>query len=214
MRRLSTFLSFFVVLLACALGATTPRAASIPVGGPNPNWTEMQKFEWYVGRMAQAAQMCGAYTEAGILNRLARMSPYGSIGIAQMRGDGFYGPACVEISADAKGLVADANKIEEYLEVTYGCRGEDCYGQSLNTWQTHACADALKSLLAKRAVDENDISEVTINEVIVSSGRPDHQTRVRLKSCQGSLYVEMKESCSVQREYTRGDCEIDGVGRY
>jgi hypothetical protein len=213
MRRLSTFLSLSVVLLACALGATTPRAASIPVGGPNPNWTEMQKFEWYVGRMAQAAQMCGAYTEAGILNRLARMSPYGSIGIAQMRGDDFYGPACVEISADAKGLVADAKKIEEYLEVTYGCRGEDCYGQSLSDWQSHACADAVKSQLASRAVEKEQISEVTISDVI-SGGHWDYHARVRFKNCQGSFYVELKESCSVQREYTRGDCEIDGVEGY
>jgi hypothetical protein len=214
MRRLSTFLSLSVVLLACALGATTPHAASIPVGGPNPNWTEMQKFEWYVGRMAQAAQMCGAYTEAGILNRLARMSPYGSIGVAQMRGDDFYGPACVEISADAKGLVVDANKIEEYLEVTYGCRGEECYGQSLSDWQSHACADAVKSHLASRAVEKEQVREVTITNIRHSGATLDFLARVQLKNCQGSLYVDLKESCAVKRDYTRGDCEIDGVEGY
>lgn len=215
MRRGTVFVFALGLLLAGGVlpsGATL--AASIPVGGPNPNWTDMQKFEWYIGRMATAAQMCGAFEEAGVLNRLARMSPYGGIGLGQMRGDDFYGPACVGITADAKDLVADAPKIEEYLEATYGCKGEGCYGQTLSGWQSHGCADALRSHLESRAVRKDDVSEVTITSVRHSGATLDYQARVRFKHCQGSLYVNMKESCAVEKDYTRGDCAVAGAAAY
>ena len=58
MRRLVVFVFALGLLLAGGpLPADPASAASIPVGGPNPNWTDMQKFEWYIGRMAMAAQM-------------------------------------------------------------------------------------------------------------------------------------------------------------
>ena len=203
-----------LLLAGAALPSGATLAASIPVGGPNPNWTDMQKFEWYIGRMAAAAQMCAAYDEAAVLNRLARMSPYGGIGLGQMRGDDFYGPACVEIAADAKDIVADASKIEAYLEATYGCEGEGCYGQTLSGWQSHGCADALRAHLESRAVKKDQVSEVTITNVRHSGATLDFQARVRFKHCQGSLYVDMKESCAVERDFTRGDCEVAGVAGY
>lgn len=211
MRRLAVIVC---VVSGVLLTAGAAQAASIPIGGANPNWTDMQKFEWYLGRMAKAAAMCGAYTESGILHRLARMSPYAGIGMAQMRGDGFYGPACVGITADAKGLAADAEKIEAYLEATYGCKGEGCYGQSLNDWQSHACADTLKAHIDSRALDKDEVREVTITSVRHSGATLDYQARVRLKSCQGSFYVDLTDSCRITRDYTRGDCEIAGVDGY
>lgn len=215
MRRLVVFVFALALLLAGGpLPADPARAGSIPIGGPNPNWTDMQKFEWYIGRMATAAQMCAAHEEAGVLNRLARMSPYGGIGLGQMRGDDFYGPACVEIAADAKDLVADAAKIEAYLEATYGCKGEGCFGQTLSSWQTHACAETLKGHLADHAVPAHELNEVTFSQVIVSSGQPDYQVRIRFKNCQGALYVELSHSCRVVKDYTRGDCAVAGVAAY
>src|SRR3546814_957725 len=53
MGRLSQSLLVLVfVLAAAAAGPGAPRAAIMSTGGPNPNWTEMQKYEWYVGYLA------------------------------------------------------------------------------------------------------------------------------------------------------------------
>lgn len=205
-----------VVSVVCALflSSGAAHAASIPVGGPNPNWTDNQKFEWYIGRLATAAQICGAYAEAGVLNRLARMSPYGGIGLGQMRGDGFYGAACVEVTADAKELVADAEQIEKYLEATYRCESDNCFGQRLSDWQSHSCAEALKSHLANRSVGEDNVRAVTFTNSRRRSTILDFQAKVLLKSCEGSYYVDLTESCRIIEDYTRGDCEVIGVGRY
>ena len=214
MRMVAVVLSVLGLLLTVGVPAGGARAGMLAAPGPNPNWTDMQKFEWDLGFMARAAQICGSHTEAAVLHRLARMSPYGSIGLRAVTGDGFARPVCGGINNDAKALVADAKKIEEYLEATYSCRGEDCYGQSLSDWQFHACADAVKSHLASRAVEKEQIREVTIANIRQSGATLDFQARVQLKSCQGSLYVDLKESCAVKRDYTRGDCEIGGVERY
>jgi hypothetical protein len=216
MRLLAVFaIGLGLLLVGAVLPSGVTLAASIPVGGPNPNWTDMQKYEWYIGRMAAAAQMCGAYDEAGVLNRLARMSPYGGIGLGQMRGDDFYGPACVEIAADAKDIVADASKIEEYLEATYGCEGEGCYGLYLrDSWTDHECADALKAHLAHRAIALEGLREVSLYGTRLMSGVPEYQARVRFMTCEGALYVDLKDSCVVKKDYTRGDCEVAGVSGY
>src|SRR5690606_31673487 len=145
MRRICVVIVFAASLIAAAVPIGAPRAAVGPVAGPNPNWTDMQKYEWYLGHMAIYAQMCGAYDEAAVLTRLARMSPYGSVGLGKMRGDGVLRAACVGIVADAKDIVADASKLEESLEATYGCEGEGCYGQTLSGWQSHSCADVLRA---------------------------------------------------------------------
>jgi hypothetical protein len=204
----SVSLIFFSLAVCLGLGGAA-RAGSLAAPGPNPNWTDMQQFEWYLGYMSRAANTCGTYTESAVLRDLARMSPYGEIGLGTVTGDGFAGPVCGRINNKAKELAADAGKIRGYIETAYNCSGTGCYGQKLVEWLSHTCADSLKAYLSSRSI-ETEITEVTINDVI-SGGHWDYHARVRLKSCQGSLYVEMKDSCRVERDYTRGDCEIAGV---
>lgn len=213
MRVVVIVLSFLGLLLTAGLPAGGAQAGRLAPPGPNPNWTDMQQFEWYLGYMSRAARICGTYTEADVLHRLARMSPYGEIGLGAVTGDGFAGPVCGGINSEVRKLAADVKQIQAYLEATYNCEAEGCYGQKLSDWKFHACADPLKSHLASRAVEEAQVSEVTINDVI-SGGHWDYNARVRFKNCQGSLYVDLNGSCRVVKDYTRGDCEIDGVGRY
>lgn len=210
MRQFALILSVLAILCV-AVGA---RAGTLAPPGPNPNWTDMQKFEWYLGYMARAGRTCGSYVEADVLHRLARMSPYGDIGLGSVTGDGFAGPACGRINNEAKELAADSKKIQEYLEATYNCTAEGCYGQKLSDWKFHACADQLVAYLASRSVSKDDLREITITNVRNSGATLDYQARIRLKSCQGSLYVNMRESCWVERDFTRGDCEVAGVSQY
>src|SRR3546814_5010509 len=69
MRRSSLCSTFLAALLSLALAPAAPQAAIISSPGPNPNWTEMQEFEWYVGYLARASQICGAYDESAVLTR-------------------------------------------------------------------------------------------------------------------------------------------------
>jgi hypothetical protein len=152
MRVFPPVLSFLGLLLTAAAAQSGTLAAP----GPSPTWTEMQKFEWYLGYMSRAANTCGSYVESGVLLSLARMTPYGDIGLGSVSGDGFAGPVCGRINNEAKELVADAERIREYLEAAYNCTGEACYGQKLSDWQSHSCAEALKSHLANRSVGKDD----------------------------------------------------------
>jgi hypothetical protein len=209
MRHLSSLLLCLTVCFGLSGGVA--RAGSLAAPGPNPNWTDMQQFEWYLGYMSRAANTCGTYTESAVLRDLARMSPYGEIGLGTITGDGFAGPVCGRINNRAKELAADAGKIRGYIETAYNCNGSGCYGQKLSDWQFHACADKLKEHLNGLIDDPDDIDKVTISDVKKSAKIDHHQARVRLNSCQGSLYIDMRDSCYVEREYTRGDCKIAGV---
>lgn len=210
MRVLSLILSF-VTLLALPGGAS---AGLLSAPGPNPNWTDMQKFEWYLGYMATAANTCGAYDEAQTLNTLARMSPYGSLGLGAVRGDGLAGPVCGSINNEVKELVADAKQIREYIEATYNCRGEGCYGQSLADWQFHECGDSLKNHFAILGVDYDDIRAVTMMNPNKLGSDADYLARVQFHSCQGSLYIDLTNQCVMEQTQTRGDCTIEGIKGY
>jgi len=211
MRVFSLILSLIAFLAVAGGGAA--QAAVVPVPGPNPTWSEMQKFEWHLGYMARAARTCRSHDDAAVLERLARMSPYGTMGLSGYSGDGFLGAACARLNERASELVADAQKIEEYIEATYSCADEACYGQKFAAWKSHSCADDLMMHLAKRDVTEHDLREVNIRDLFVGSVRQ-ISARVRLKSCEGSLYVEFSESCRIKNDYTQGDCELAGVDAY
>jgi hypothetical protein len=205
--------SLILSLIAFLAGGSAAQAGMLSAPGPNPNWTEMQQFEWYLGYMALAARTCGSYQEADVLHRLARMTPYGDIGLGSVTGDGFSGPVCGRLNNKAKELAADAQQIEEYIEATYSCTNEECYGQKFVAWKSHTCADDLMVHLAKRDVTEHDLREVNIRDLFVGAVRQ-ISARVRLKSCEGSLYVEFSQSCRIVKDYTQGDCEVAGVAGY
>src|SRR3546814_17802474 len=130
MRRSSLCSTLRAALLALALSPAAPQAAIISSPGPDPNWTEMQEFEWYVGYLARASQICGAYDESAVLTRLARMTLYGAIGLAQNRADGFLGAACVRLRKAADEMVADAAQIARNIEPHYDCRDEGCLNRT------------------------------------------------------------------------------------
>lgn len=205
--------SLILSLIAFLAGGGAAQAGMLSAPGPNPNWTEMQQFEWYLGYMALAARTCGSYQEAAVLHRLARMTPYGDIGLGSVTGDGFAGPVCGRINNEAKELVADATKIEEYIEATYSCTDEACYGQKFVAWKSHECADDLMVHLSKHDVTEHDLGEVAIRDGFFG-GKRQISAQIRLKSCEGSLYVEFSKSCRIMKNYTRGDCEVAGMDGY
>jgi hypothetical protein len=209
-------LAFFVVCVAVSLAAVagSARAGMLAAPGPSPSWTNMQKFEWNLGFMASAARVCGSHTEADVLHRLARMSPYGIIGLRVVTADGFARPVCGDINNDAKALVADAKRIQEHLETTYDCRDDGCFGQSLNDWEHHACGNSLKSHFAILDIDTNDVREVTMLNPLKIGSKAAHLARVQFHSCQGSLYIELTPQCVMEKKQTRGDCEITGVDGY
>lgn len=206
----SIYLTLMSIVICLGLGGAA-QAAVVPSGGPNPNWTDMQKYEWYIGYIARASRICGAHAESATLTRLARMSPYASVGLGQMRGDSFLRNACLRIAEDAREMIDDAARIEQYIEATYNCSDDGCFGQSLSDWQFHACADSLRSQFETHGLDRSDIRAVTMLDPGKTGSEAAHQARVQFRSCQGSLYIDLKESCVVEKEYTRGDCEIAGV---
>lgn len=216
MRRGALFVFALGLLLAgSALTAGGARAGMLGAPGPNPSWTDQQKFEWDLGFMALAAQMCGAYDEAAILHRLARMSPYGNIGLGAVTGDGFARPVCGSIREDAKALAADAERIQASLEASYNCRAETCHGLYLrDSWTDHQCADALKAHLARRAIALSGLREVSLYGTRLMGAFSEYQARVRFMTCEGALYVDLKDSCAVKKDYTRGDCAVAGVAAY
>jgi len=210
--RLISLILFSIAISLSLVGAV--RAGSLGASGPNPNWSEMQKFEWYLGHMARAASVCGTYEEAAVLTQLARMTPYGKIGLGTVTGDGFVGPVCGRINNRAKELAADADRIREHIEVTYDCQGKSCHGQSLDDWQFHACGNSLKSHFAILGVDYEDVRDVSMLNPRKIGYDSDFLARVRLHSCKGSLYIGLTEQCIMEKSQTRGDCEIEGVERY
>lgn len=214
MRRLSLCSLALAMLLSLAIIPSAPRAGTIPLPGPNPNWTEMQTYEWYIGFLARASQICRAYGEAAVLSRLARMSPYGAVGFAQNPADGFLGNGCVRLRDRAAEMVADAAKIEDYIEATYNCSDDGCFGQSLDDWQFHACGNSLKSHFAILDIDDKNIRAVTMLNPSTTGSKAAHQARVQFHSCQGSLYIDLTEQCIMEKTQTRGDCAFDGIERY
>lgn len=207
---------FFLVfsLISLVVLSDVAEAGRLSAPGPNPNWTRMQKFEWYLGYMSRAAQVCGNYDAAGTLHALARMTPYGGAGMSTVMGDGFAGPVCGRINKEAGEMAADAEQIQAYIETTYNCTGEGCHGQKLSDWQFHVCADSLKEFFATLPEKKDDISEVSLRNTNKVRGDVGYQARVRFNSCEGSLYVDFAESCTVKSNHTRGDCSIEGIKPY
>jgi len=211
MRSASLIFLGLAVCLGLAAGA---RADSRAANGPDPDWTQRQQLEWQLGFVAQAANACGTYDESAVLVQIARMSPYGAMGLDAGPRAALAGPDCKRFIDEAKKLVADAYRIREAIEARYHCTGKACYGQVLAAWPRHSCAERLKTYLAEHAVEEFDVREVTITDVRHSGATLDFTARVRFRSCQGSLYVDMRENCSVERDYTLGDCVVAGVSAY
>lgn len=209
-------LSALAVGLLCGAAA---QAGTLPGTGPNSQWSDAQKFEWYLGYMSKAAAICSDYAAATELGNLASLSPYGRKGMAVTTGDGFYGAACAGIRKEAADLVSEKDDIGRYLAVLYDCDpGSKCLaGGSDPLSNTAACSAEMREALDALDIGSSDIRSVTMNDGrnVTGAGRwTAWEAKVRLKSCSGSLYIELTEQCAVRERYTRGDCEIAGVSGY
>ena len=196
------------------------QAGTLPGSGPNPNWTDMQKTEWYIGYMSKAAAICRFYDKASALSALASLSPYGRIGLRSFSGDGFYGAACQGIGEDADALLGDKSAFTEYFAAIYDCEaGGDCTTDDLSDRfaTDHLCAQKLYDVLGELSLKRDDIKNITFSSPPPgpsNAGAAPYQARVRMKSCQGSLYVDLGAQCTVKQSYTRGDCEVAGVSGF
>ena len=69
-------------------------------------------------------------------------------------------------------------------------------------------ADHLKHL----NVDEKDVTKIGVLPVKTRKGKLlGHRAWVSLKSCRGSLVINLTVHCKVIDEYTRGECTMDGL---
>src|SRR3546814_18741051 len=96
-----------------------------------------------------------------LFRSLARMTPYGAIGLAQSRADGFLGAACVRLRKAADEMVAAAAKIEKHTESTYDCSDDGCFGQTLDEWPFQAYGNSLQHQLAILATPAHNTPPVT-----------------------------------------------------
>ena len=121
-------LIFGLLLCACSAGtaqAATANAATAPGHGPKSSWNEMQKFEYYLGDLAGALNLCrrdGLYRE---LRELAVLTPYGQAGLdAWLSIDAVRG--CPGLSNAAKDILKDKEEILDYLKARYDCSSGKC----------------------------------------------------------------------------------------
>jgi len=211
---------FGLVLAMMAGGAGAAQAGTLPGTGPDPSWTEMQKVEWYLGYMSKAAAICRYYGKSVDLAQLAKLTPYGRIGLKGITGDGFYGAACQGIGEDADKLLADRAEFIRYFADIYGCSpGAPCTAgiEGDKFASNHACSQKVNEVLENLKIGDGDVESITFRSPPPgpsNGGEAPYQARIRLRSCGGSLFVELSQQCGVKQTYTRGDCQIAGVSGY
>ena len=116
------------VILGAFLAAisTGPSYAAMGAGhGPQSSWNQMQKFEYYVGDLAGALNLCrrqGLYIQ---LREIAVLTPYGRKGMdAWLSYDGVQG--CPGLSNQAEEVLEDKEKLIDYLKTKYDCSSGHC----------------------------------------------------------------------------------------
>jgi hypothetical protein len=114
---------FSVLLVGLSAGSTL--AATGAGLGPQSSWNQMQKFEYYLGDLAGALNLCRRFSLYRELHALASLSPYGRRGIQEwLVYDGVRG--CPGLSDQAEDILEDKAKILEYLTDKYDCSSGDC----------------------------------------------------------------------------------------
>jgi len=114
----------FGLLLATA-AAGGAQAATGAGHGPQSSWDDMQKFEYYLGDLAGALNLCRRYGLSQELRELAVLTPYGKAGLdAWLAYDGVRG--CPGLSNIAEDILEDKDKLLDYLKAKYDCSSGDC----------------------------------------------------------------------------------------
>lgn len=200
------------------MAAGGAQAAMAPSVGPNPSWTPDQKFEWHIGYMSAASALCRDYNAASQLRDIAALSPYGRMGLNAINFDGFIGGVCAKIRSRAVEMLEKKETYVRILSATYDCSpGGACAGGPDATTAEHACSEEVDEHLDALSLKRADIKSITFSSPPpgpANAGAAPYQARVRMKSCQGSLYVDLGAQCTLKQSYTRGDCEVAGVSGF
>lgn len=211
---------FFVVFAAFWLLPSGAQAASGPGGGTPGNWTQMQKFEHYIGELSGALGICRNYDLASQLKILADLSPYGRQGWAGMQSyDGIKGGQCGRLAADAKEILGDRDQLHAYLTEKYYCPAGRCAPEGGDPSLMAVCRAEADEYLMSLPVGTDDIKSVKMlsrnaGVTQTSVGKPGHEAWVRLNSCSGWLIIELTKGCTPRQSFTRGDCSIEGIKGY
>ncbi|MGD1877515.1 MAG: hypothetical protein ACFB13_08450 [Kiloniellaceae bacterium] len=113
--RMLAALAVGVVLWPLAAGAATG-----PKVGPKDSWDEMQKFEYYIGQLGSALNLCNYFDLANQLQELAHLSPYGEQGWNSLLAfDDIRGGRCSTYAESARELLEDREKLRDYLMDKY-----------------------------------------------------------------------------------------------
>lgn len=116
-------LVFALLLMLAAAGSA--QAAAGAGHGPKSSWNEMQKFEYYLGDIAGALNLCRRNSLYQEMRSMAVLSPYGQAGLdAWLAYDGVRG--CPGLSNTAEELLEDKEKILDYLKAKYDCSSGEC----------------------------------------------------------------------------------------
>ena len=114
-------------LLLAAISAGTAQAAAGAGGGPLSSWNDMQKFEYYLGDMAGALNVCRMYGLYSEMHELANLSPYGRKGVQSWAAyDDIRGATCGRVRNAAERVLEDKPKLLDYLKAKYRCTAGGC----------------------------------------------------------------------------------------
>ena len=74
------------------------------------------------------------------------------------------------------------------------------------------CGGALGRYLDRLKIEEREITKISVFSVKPATGKLlGYRARVSLKSCRGSLVVNLTTHCKVIDAYTRSDCRFESV---
>ncbi|WP_193371257.1 hypothetical protein [Pelagibius marinus] len=122
-------MKFFAALciITALFGSNAAFAAAGAGGGPSDSWNEMQKFEYYLGDIAGALNVCRMYGMHAEMRELASLSPYGKIGMqAWAAYDDIRGGVCGRVRTAAESVLSDKDKVLDYLRAKYDCSSGEC----------------------------------------------------------------------------------------
>jgi len=114
-----------ISLLAAAAALAPAKAATGPSTKPPGSWDDMQQLEYNIGRITVALDLCRRYGMSQEMQAIARLTPYGKLGMAKMRSfDGISG--CGSVASSAEQLLDDKDKLIDYMKIKYDCSSGDC----------------------------------------------------------------------------------------
>lgn len=107
-------------VLAAAMTPAVALAATGPKVGPKDSWDDMQKFEYYIGQLGGALNLCNFFDLANQMQELANLTPYGKRGWNSLLAfDDIRGGRCNSYADSARKVLKDRERLIEYLGDKY-----------------------------------------------------------------------------------------------